>query len=565
MLDQKALRRVFRDWDSLKALGENSLADLPIVRARHQAAGYSSTPPGYGLALREAFQAALENIKPEPGPPNYLEKRWRPYIILTEQYLHGRNPDWVMAQLHVSKGTYYGEQERALEMLGSALQRQEVQALRQPEPAQPDGWLRPLAPPYMAPLRPAHTFIGREIEFASLKDQLLLPGSQPTLALEGLPGVGKTALAVELAHDPQIQAHFCDGILWAGLGRQPDLAALLGSWAAALGVSGQALAACAGPAERSALIHAAIGTRHMLLVIDDAWQIDAALAFKLGGPNCAHLLTTRLVDLALDFTGGPVMVIHELALDQGLALLGCLSPYTVQTSPEEARHLVQMVGGLPLALILMGGYLQKQSFNPQRRRLRQALERLQAAETRLQLTQPQALNGLHPGLLAGAPLSLQVVIGLSDASLDDVAHRALLDLSLFAPKPNTFSEEAALAAAAISPDVLDELVDHGLLECATADRYTLHQTVADYAACTVYAPYVIYTAPAKGASPEAVGRMAAYYATYAEIHADDPTALEAEITNLLVAAEAAANTGLQPAAERLAQALATAARHTTPG
>ncbi len=553
MLDQKALRRVFRDWDSLKALGENALVDLPIVRARHQAAGYSPTPPGYGLALREAFQAALEDLRPEPGPPNYLEKRWRPYIILTEQYLHGRNPDWVMDQLHVSKGTYYGEQERALEMLAGALQRQETESARQPEAI---SLARPAGALSMAPLRPAHPFIGREAEFTSLKGQILPPGRQAALALVGLPGVGKTALAVELAHDAQIQAHFCDGILWVGLGRQPDLTTLLGSWATPLGISGEALAGCAGPAERSALIHAAIGARRMLLVIDDAWQVDAALAFKLGGPNCAHLLTTRLVDLALDFTGGPVMVVNELATDYGLALLGSLSPYTVQTSPEEARRLVQLVGGLPLALILMGGYLQKQSFNPQRRRLRQALDRLQAAETRLQITQPQALSGLHPGLLAGAPLSLQVVIGLSDASLDDVAHRALLDLSLFAPKPNTFSEEAALATAAIPAEVLDELVDHGLLQCAAADRYTLHQTVADYAAYTVYAPYVIYTAPVKGASPEAVERMAAYYAAYVQAHPAGAPEIETEFTNLLTAASAAASAGLQPAANRLAQALA---------
>ena len=35
-----------------------------------------------------------------------------------------------------------------------------------------------------------------------------------TFVLKGLPGVGKTTLAVILAHDPQVLEAFPDGILW---------------------------------------------------------------------------------------------------------------------------------------------------------------------------------------------------------------------------------------------------------------------------------------------------------------------------------------------------------------
>lgn len=560
MLDQKTIRRVFRDWGSLKALGENPLIDLQAVQARHQAAGYSPTPVGYGLALREVFQAALEQLRPESGPPNFQEKRWRPAIILTEQYLNGRSPEWVQEQLHVSKATYYGEQERALEMLAGALQKAEIEFAGRVESPVSDvssvTRSRP-EPPCLAPLPPAHPLVGRQEILRRLKDQLLGSPGQAVIALEGLPGVGKTAIAIELANDADIRAHFQDGILWAGLGRNSDLAAISGYWAAAVGVSSEAFASRTSLAERSALIQAAIGMRRMLLVIDDVWEIEAALALKVGGPNCAHLLTTRLVDLALDFTGRAATVIHELAEKDGLELLAHVAPNAVQVSPAEARHLVHLVGGLPLALILAGRYLQKESFNPQQRRLRRALDRLQAAEARLQVTQPQAFTHPHPGLPAGTPLSLQVVIGLSDAALDEAAHRALLDLSLFSPKPNTFSEEAALTVAHISPDVLDRLVDCGLLECAAPDRYTLHQTVADYAACAVYAPYVIYTAITKGASPEALGRMVAYFTAFAEGHENDFPAIELELTNLLAACEAAGRTGRHLAVVRLACALFT--------
>ena len=42
----------------------------------------------------------------------------------------------------------------------------------------------------------------------------------------------------------------------------------------------------------------AIGSRSMLLVIDDAWRLEDALTLKVGGPNCAHLVTTRFPNIA---------------------------------------------------------------------------------------------------------------------------------------------------------------------------------------------------------------------------------------------------------------------------
>lgn len=55
-LNEVALRRVLKDWDSLKVLGEHPLANLAIVKARHRAAGYTNTPAGRGLALREILR-----------------------------------------------------------------------------------------------------------------------------------------------------------------------------------------------------------------------------------------------------------------------------------------------------------------------------------------------------------------------------------------------------------------------------------------------------------------------------------------------------------------------------
>lgn len=115
------------------------------------------------------------------------------------------------------------------------------------------------------PDRPAH-FLGRDDLLADLAARLT-GGQTMALSAEGLPGVGKTALAVALAHDSRVLAHFSDGVLWAGLGKQADVPGALASWAEALG--GDVSQVTAVPA-RSQAVKNPIGQRRLLLVIDDA-------------------------------------------------------------------------------------------------------------------------------------------------------------------------------------------------------------------------------------------------------------------------------------------------------
>ena len=71
--------------------------------------------------------------------------------------------------------------------------------------------------------------VGRAQLLADLRQRLCSGRNALALAaLSGLPGVGKTALAVELAHDRAVLDYFRDGVLWVGLGFSPNLLALLG-------------------------------------------------------------------------------------------------------------------------------------------------------------------------------------------------------------------------------------------------------------------------------------------------------------------------------------------------
>ncbi len=269
----------------------------------------------------------------------------------------------------------------------------------------------------------------------------------------------------------------------------------------------------------------------MLLVIDDAWQIEEALVFKVGGPHCAYLVTTRFPYLAVQFATDGATIIHELNEHDSFILLERLAPDVVKNEPEALQGLVQAVGGLPLALALIGKYLRTQSYSGQTRRICAAIERLQDAEERLSLSEPQALLERSPTLARNTPVSLQTIIAVSDQQLEGQERSALRALSVFPAKPNSFSEEAALAVCDISAETLDALSDAGLLESRGPGRYALHQTIADYARAQL-------------ADPGAFARMTAYFAGYVEANAKDYEALEPETANVFAALEVAFARGL---------------------
>src|SRR5579884_3006822 len=323
------------------------------------------------------------------------------------------------------------------------------------------------------PLPPQVPLVGREQELTQLRQRLTDTQHITLIAINGLPGVGKTTLAIVLAHDETIRQHFHDGILWAGLGPEPNISAHLGRWGQLLGISERQAAGLNNVEEWAQALHTAIGERAMLLVIDDAWTVEAALALKVGGPNCVHLVTTRIPAIAARLSIDEAIILRELNDTHSIELLRSLAPQVVEQEDQKTQQLVQAVGGLPLALTLMGNYLRKQGYTGLNRRITAALERLHDARERLVISEPVSPGATYPSLAAGAPLSLQSIIAVTDQQLDDAARQALYTLAIFPPKPASFSEAAALAVTKCPIEILDLLVDTGLLESSNAERYTL--------------------------------------------------------------------------------------------
>jgi tetratricopeptide (TPR) repeat protein/transcriptional regulator with XRE-family HTH domain len=378
---------------------------------------------------------------------------------------------------------------------------------------------------------PDEGLVGRDELLASLKERLIAAEAQVSCALVGLPGVGKTSLVIALVHDHEVRAAFPGGILWAGLGLHPNATAILAHWGALLGLSAEAVGQPADLKAWASAVQAATSTRHMLIVLDDVWRIEDALDLQVGSHTSSYLLTTRMPEIAVRFSGEEGTPVPELSEEAGEALLLRLVKGELHVADRPLLHsLAQAAGGLPLALVLMGNYLRVQVQTRQPRRVADALIGLQNAKERLALAQPQGVLSSHPSLPLGASLSLQAILAVSVQSLSPEEGVGLGKLAVFPPKPNTFSEEAARAVSGVDGQVLDRLYDVGLLESHDEERYALHQSIADYAS--------LHLLPAdEGAAAQR--RLVAYCARYVEAHSRDYTALEQESATIFTALEAA--------------------------
>ena len=381
----------------------------------------------------------------------------------------------------------------------------------------------------MIPLPLTTKLVGRDNDIEQIKSQLIGEDWVALMALNGLPGVGKTALTLELIHDHDVRASFRDGVLWAGLGPHANIISTLSHWGRLLGMTATEIALLEDKRAWAVALRRSIGTRQMLLVIDDVWSVEDAFDLAIGGKNCTHLITTRFPSIALRTAEARTFVVRELNEENSVQLLTHFVPDSIANESAMIQALAHSVGGLPLALILVGKYIWMEAQSGQPRRVRNAFERLQSVEARFHLTEAQPVLERPPNLEPTTPWSLLSTIAVSDEQITEQGRTALRALSVFPAKPNSFSEEAAVAVCALSVEVLDHLVDAGLLENAGTGRYSLHQTIADYARMQMTEMALAHT----------YKRMVEYIIRYVETYKTEYEVLEQESTLILRALDVA--------------------------
>lgn len=197
--------------------------------------------------------------------------------------------------------------------------------------------------PFQAPISIPH-FVGREEELAKASQLLTVADGPSTMAFVGMGGIGKTTLAIHVAH--ALRNHFTDGILWAtaAITNPLDIAQ---SWATAYGYDFSGLSDLES---RAAAIRNVLAEKQTLIVFDDV--IDAADVRPLlpGGDSCRVLITTRNHDIASTLHAHPIAP-PELATQAGVDLLiRVLGASRVEAEFAAAERICQIVEGLPLAV-----------------------------------------------------------------------------------------------------------------------------------------------------------------------------------------------------------------------
>jgi len=226
-----------------------------------------------------------------------------------------------------------------------------------PFPAPPDA---PPACPAQLPPEPAG-FAGRTAELGWL--HALLPGesaapdgpppASPVVLITGTAGVGKTTLAVRFAR--QAGPLFPDGQLYVNLrGFDPASAPMLPAMAlywflGALGVPARHVPSAVEV--QSALLRTLLGSRRMLLLLDNAHDADQVRPLLPGSPGCMVLVTSRSQLTGLVVDGARALPLDVLDAREAAELVaGRLGAERAASEPTAVAELVARCAGLPLAL-----------------------------------------------------------------------------------------------------------------------------------------------------------------------------------------------------------------------
>ncbi|WP_425568212.1 NB-ARC domain-containing protein [Nonomuraea rubra] len=279
------------------------------------------------------------------------------------------------------------------------------------------------------------------------------------VAIGGPGGIGKSALAVHLAH--AVADRYADGVLYIDLHGATDglrpLSPLeaLGRLLRSLGLDGSAVPTTVD--EAAARYRSLTSARHVLLILDNALDTRQLRPLIPAGPGCAVVITSRQVLTAVD--GASQLNLPELDPSESTALLARIAgPGRVHAEPEAAGRIVRLCGGLPLALRIAAARL---AARPDWT-LSYLADRLADATRRLDTLQ-------HADLAVRASIAVSLQHLQEEPAGQDAVHLfallGLLDTPTHTPAATTALADRPERTVA---DALDRLLDARLLESAGA-------------------------------------------------------------------------------------------------
>ncbi len=310
-------------------------------------------------------------------------------------------------------------------------------------------------------------FVGRTHDVRQLESVLTVNRAVPITLISGVAGLGKSALALHIAH--RLRPQFPDGQLYVnleGAGSTPrDSSEVLGELLQALGHAPSALPQ--GRGARAAAFRARLADRRVLIVLDDAADADQIAPLLPGTPGAAVLVTSRryLPELA----GAHRHRLRPLSSEEGMMLLSqMVDGRRMADERQVAEEIVGLCGGLPLAVRIVGARLQPQSM------------RLSALADRLR-DEVHRLDELSIGRL-----EIRSELGLAYSGLAVPLQVALRRMGLLPPGSFAAWTLGVLCDGSDGERLVEQLTAAGLLETVGADltgrlRYRPHDLIAVYA------------------------------------------------------------------------------------
>ncbi|MFJ2777596.1 MULTISPECIES: AfsR/SARP family transcriptional regulator [unclassified Kitasatospora] len=308
-------------------------------------------------------------------------------------------------------------------------------------------------------------FSGRTALVAELRATLRNGTGQAVVvtSLAGIGGVGKTTLAVHVAHS--VRSEYPDGQLYVdlrGAGASPaDPAVVLGDFLHSLG----ATELPDSLEQRAALYRSLLAKRRMLILLDNAQDADQLMPLIPGVSGCAVLATSR--SRLAGIPGAHLVDVEEMTPEEALALFSTIvGEQRVAAEPDAALAVVSSCGFLPLAVRIAAARLASRprwSVSDLARRL---------ADQRRRLDELQLGN-----------LAVETTIGLGYGQLRPDEARAFRLLSLVDSPDLPLDAVAALLGEeqAYAETLAESLVEANMLECFTPGRYRYHDLLRLYA------------------------------------------------------------------------------------
>jgi tetratricopeptide (TPR) repeat protein len=291
--------------------------------------------------------------------------------------------------------------------------------------------------------------------------------------VSGAAGIGKTTLVVRWAHG--VADRFPDGQLFVNLrgyhpsGEHLSPADALRSFLEAFGIATNRI-----PADldsRAALYRSVLNGRRVLVVLDNARDVEQVRPLLPGYPGCVVVVTSRdrMVELVTAEAADTVLV-GPLGAGEARDLLARrLGDDRLAAEPEAIADIVSRCAGLPLALAVTAATCA----------IRPGFALAAAAAW---LSDPTAVLAAPSG--APGRADVRAVFSWSYRTLDEPSARMFRLIGLNSGPDLTTPAAASLAGLSevAARPLLGQLVEAGLLLVDNAGRYACHDLVHAYAA-----------------------------------------------------------------------------------